>query len=68
MYELKKETMKVIDNINQDWVAAIQDAEKSGSGLKLDDIFAKFSKHVQILDQKFQEAELRLQKKKGWLG
>jgi len=66
MYELKEQVGKIINQVNQDWVNAIKEAEKSGTGLELNDMFGKFSQNIQSLNQKFMEFEQRSSKKKGW--
>ena len=66
MDELKRKTMEIISNLNNDWTTAIKDGQKSG--IDLSQMFAKFSKHVADLDMAFAETKTRLsgKGKKGW--
>ena len=68
MNELKKQTMDVINQINQDWVESLKDAEREGKGIDLSEMMGKFSENIKKLDQHFRDANERIKpKKKGWM-
>jgi len=65
MQELKKQTMEIINNINQEWVDSLREGEQKG-GIDLGEMFAKYSAQITKLDQAFREADERSPaKKKG---
>ena len=67
MHELQKNTMEVVDSINQTWVNAIQDAAKENKAVNVTAIMGKYSENVKKLMQHFRDAEERLHPaKKGW--
>lgn len=68
MNELKKRVMDCIKRINDEWVNAIAEGEKSGEGIDMSAMFGKFSAIVGDLDMAFTEANLRITKKKGLFG
>jgi len=64
--ELKKNTLEVINRINQNWVDEIKSAEKEGNGIDLAEMFGKFSDQITKLEQNFRDAEERFKNpKKG---
>lgn len=65
MEELKKQTMNIIKNVNEDWVKALKDSEASGEGVDTTEMFGKFTAHIDNLDKYFREAGARNKKKKG---
>ena len=64
MHELQKQTIEVVNNINQEWVNAIKDAEKNKSAIDITSIMGKFSQNVAKLLQHFRDAEERLRNPK----
>jgi len=67
--ELRKNTIDVVNRINQNWVDEIKSAEKDDRGLDLSDMFGKFSDQMTKLEQHFRDADIRVkQPKKGRLG
>jgi hypothetical protein len=68
MHELQKNTMEVVDSINQTWVNAIQDAAKESKPVNVTAIMGKYSENVRKLLQHFRDAEERMHKpmKKGF--
>jgi len=68
MDELKKKTMNIITQINNEWVDAVREAEENQVGLDILDLPAKFAQHQEKLDLAFAEAKERLRhnNKKGW--
>ena len=66
--ELRKNTIEVVNRINQNWVDEITSAEKDERGIDLSQMFGKFSDQITKLEQHFRDAEVRVkQPKKGWL-
>jgi hypothetical protein len=63
MFQLKKEIMEEINELNKDWVSAINEGAASGQGIDLGDMFAKYSDHVTKLDEKFNMAAQRIKGK-----
>lgn len=55
-----------MNELNQDWVTTLKEAEKSGEGIDLSAMVSKVSQHQAQLDDKFSEARQRMTKKKGW--
>jgi len=64
MNELKKQTMSIIDKVNQNWVEALEEAEKTNQGVSLTEVMSKFSKQMVELDQSFRDFQERNGKKK----
>lgn len=67
MHELKKNTMDVVNSINQTWVNAIEEAKKSNTPINMTSVMGKYSEYLTKLDQHFRDAEERIRspKKKG---
>jgi hypothetical protein len=59
MQEMKKNVHDVINQINQDWVTELKDAEKEGRGVDLSTMFGKFSENVKKIEQHFRDFEAR---------
>jgi len=74
MEELKKQVMSLVDNVNQDWVNMLKDAEEKGEGVDLSTMMGKFSTRMKELDEHFRNANARFSvtqgkiKKGGWFG
>jgi len=72
--ELKKNTLAIVNQINQDWVNAVQDAKKANTALDVTAIMGRFSENITKLDQHFRDHEERmvkittLGKKRGFFG
>lgn len=68
MHELKKNTLDIVNNINQIWVNAIQEAKKTAQPIDITAVMGKYSENMTKLDQHFRDAEERMNpaKKKGW--
>ena len=64
MIELEKNINNIMNEINQSWITAIKDAEKSGGGIDITVVFAKYSELVKKKDQAFLEAEQRIGEKR----
>lgn len=66
MYELKKQTIDIINQINQDWVEEVRNALKENRKPRSTEMMGKFSESMKKLDSSFREAEQRLHpSKKG---
>jgi len=68
MQELKSRVLEVVNQINQDWVKELKEAEENKTGFDATKIMGHFSESMSKLDQYFREAEQRLGgkiKKKG---
>ena len=59
MRELRKAVMEEFNAMIQDLVEEIKDAEKSGEGLDITNLFSKQSEHYKELMLKFEDAEKR---------
>ena len=65
MIELEQQINEVMNKLNQAWITAIKEAEKSGEGIDLSDVFGKYSELVKLKDKSFLEAEQRIGTKKN---
>jgi hypothetical protein len=65
MHELQKNTMDVVDSINQTWVNAIKDAQKTNLPVDITSIMGKYSENVKKLLQNFRDAEERIRNPKN---
>jgi hypothetical protein len=65
MDTLKQNVMDIVNQVNQDWVNELKEAEKNNSGVDLSEMMGKFSANIKQLDRVFIEAKARLTKKKG---
>jgi hypothetical protein len=64
--ELRKNTIEVVNRINQNWVDELKSADKEGRGIDLTEMFGKFSDQMTKLEQHFRDAETRIKNpKKG---
>ena len=71
MDELKKQTMNIIKNMEQDMVDRIKTAQDTGEGIDLMSRNAKIMELLEKLDTAFIEAKVRVvnnKGKRGWLG
>ncbi len=69
MQELKNRVYEVINDLNQNWVKELKDAEKENRGIDITEMFGKFSENMKILEKHFRDAEMRITvKKKGLFG
>lgn len=60
MYELKKQTIDIIDKINQDWVEEVRNSLKEGRKPRSTEMMGKFSESMKKLDEAFRNAEERI--------
>lgn len=67
MEKLEHDMNDLMDQINQSWVAAIEEAEKNDSPLDMTKMFGKYSAIVAKKEKAFQDAKIRMSssKKKG---
>ena len=67
MFELEKQTMEILKEINDDWVKAVKEADEEG--IDTTELTGKVIHKLVLLNTKFEECKLRLEnkKKKGWL-
>ena len=70
MHELKKNTLDIVNTINQTWVNAIQEAMKNKTSIDVTSVMGKYSELMTKLDQHFRDAEERIRNpvKKGMFG
>lgn len=70
MDELEKDMNILMDEINQNWVKAVNEAIKNDKDLDMSEMFGKYSGVILKKEKAFQDAKIRLQKggKKGFLG
>ena len=64
MDELKARTMEVINQVNQNWVDKLKEAEEKGEGLDLSNMMGLYSKEILRLYIFFRESEQRNKSKK----
>lgn len=65
MFELEKQTMEILQQVNNLWVKAIKEA--TDEGIDTTDITGQVIEKLVLLNQRFEECKLRLDaKKKGW--
>ena len=62
--ELKQKVRNTISLINNDWVEALQKAEKEEKPIDMAVMFGKYDKHMQDLDNTFMQLENK--NKKRW--
>lgn len=67
MEKLESDINDLMNESNQNWVKAIREAEKTGVGLDLSEMFGKYSDIVNKKDKAFQDANIRKKGKKGGL-
>ena len=68
MEKLESDINSLMNEINQAWVKNIKEAEKTGEGIDLSEMFGKYAEIVEKKEKSFQEAKVRGSKKKGLLG
>ena len=70
MDNLENDINKIMDDLNQIWVNAVEEAEKNGEGLNSNVLFGKYSEIVLRKEKAFQDAKIRLKDigKKKFLG
>jgi len=64
MHELKKQTIDIINQINQDWVEEIRESIKEKRRPRSTEMMGKFSESMKKLDESFRVAEERIYSKK----
>ena len=65
MEELEKNTIEIINQINQDWVDAVREAKIQKTYPSSTEMMGRFSESMKTLLQHFREAKQRLSAKKG---
>jgi len=66
MNELKRKVIEVMNQINQDWKEAINEAEETEQGVDFSVLFSKYSQNLVDLDHAFVEFKERVNKNKKW--
>lgn len=62
---LKEKVMEVVNNVNQNWVKALDEETKENKNLNYTTMMGKFSEEMKSLNQHFIDYEER-KKKKGF--
>lgn len=63
---LKRKIMEVVNNVNQNWVNAVEEENKDKKNLSYTTMMGKFSEEMKQLNDHFLDYEERNKKKKGW--
>jgi len=66
MNELKRRTLEILNNNNQDWKEIYQEAAKNGTEPDFLEMTGRYSQSVVDLDQAFIEFKERANRKKGF--
>jgi len=70
MDKLEADINDLMNETNQNWVTAVEEATKEGKELDMSKMFGKYSEIIKKKDKSFQDAKIRLQEvgRKKFLG